>query len=789
MREGEEDMRKKIVSFLLALCLLVPWVPATAHAAQSNGVVGFSDISDADTAVSVEVLRMMGVLDGYGDGTYRPGNTLTRAQFCKMAVLAMGKGDQAAQYKNYTIFPDVKSSHWAAGYINLAVRGDQSTATSSGSTEEVPKGPQGIIAGFADGTFGPDRSVTYGQAVTILMRMLGYQDGDVGAVWPDGYLVSAASTGLTDGVNLTANAPVDRGRAARLFANLLATRMKGGGSTFGASVAASTVENVVLLSSSAVAADGSTGGLLVATPGSSTTQVYKPAEKAGTGLLNGRKGTVLLDRDGNALTFVPAGGTVTKTITVSLAKANALTDSKGQTYDVTADTVTYFQGEQKSYGELFTFLTGQSVTICFGADGKAEYIFAGSASSTTDAVVVAAKGSTAGFSQLAGGSNNYTIYKNGLKAGPGDLRQYDVAVYNPANHSIQVSDTRLTGALEDVYPNMEGPSKVTVMGHEFPVLPGAASDFARLRVGGSVTLLLTPDNQVAGAVESSAATRSNAVGLVTSINDTTATVTLLNGLVLQGNHGMGKEAGKYNGQLVKVASGGKGRISITRLSSGTSSSLNVVEKKLGSSPMAENLRVYEKVGSSALVPISFSQLTQETIRGEKISYVGYDWNDRVCILILNDVTGDCYTYGKVEVTPGEAIPGDPNDPMSGGFTSGSLTVRFGNGSEGTLGPITSNYGLNNGGYYGVAISADGQSVAAYVELQGLKNVPNSAWTTAGLVNVGGITYPVAENVVCYNRKTGSFTTLGAARAWSGTTNLYYDKTPDQGGKIRVIEVG
>lgn len=50
-----------------------------------------------------------------------------------------------------------------------------------------------------------------------------------------------------------------------------------------------------------------------------------------------------------------------------------------------------------------------------------------------------------------------------------------------------------------------------------------------------MSLLLTPDNQVAGAVESSAATRSNAVGLVTSINDTTATVTLLNGLVLQGN--------------------------------------------------------------------------------------------------------------------------------------------------------------------------------------------------------------------------------------------------------------
>ena len=40
-----------------------------------------------------------------------------------------------------------------------------------------------------------------------------------------------------------------------------------------------------------------------------------------------------------------------------------------------------------------------------------------------------------------------------------------------------------------------------------------------------------------------------------------------------------------------------------------------------------------------------------------------------------------------------------------------------------------------------------------------------------------------------NRKTGSFDHPGAARAWSGTTDLDYDETPDQGGKIGVIEVG
>ena len=62
------------------------------------------------------------------------------------------------------MFPDVKPSHWAAAYINMAAKG------------------KNIIAGYADGLFHPDRTVTVGQAVTILLRMLGYKDEDVGGV-------------------------------------------------------------------------------------------------------------------------------------------------------------------------------------------------------------------------------------------------------------------------------------------------------------------------------------------------------------------------------------------------------------------------------------------------------------------------------------------------------------------------------------------------------------------------------------------------------------------------------
>ena len=65
--------------------------------------------------MAVESLRLLGVLDGYSDGTFRPGTVLTRAQFCKMAVYAMNGSDELGRYRTVTVFPDVKPSHWGGG--------------------------------------------------------------------------------------------------------------------------------------------------------------------------------------------------------------------------------------------------------------------------------------------------------------------------------------------------------------------------------------------------------------------------------------------------------------------------------------------------------------------------------------------------------------------------------------------------------------------------------------------------------------------------------------------------
>ena len=192
-------MKKRILTWLLAVSMLGSLLTVPAGAA---AVTKFSDVSDSYTATAVETLRLMGVLDGYGDGTFRPDTVLNRAQFCKMAVYAMDGSGELGRYSTVTIFPDVKPSHWASAYINMAAR-------------------KGIISGFADGKFKPGQTVTAGQAVTILMRGLGYKDEDMGGVWPQSYMAEAQTNGLLKSTGITsAYAGLTRAQAAKLFLNL-----------------------------------------------------------------------------------------------------------------------------------------------------------------------------------------------------------------------------------------------------------------------------------------------------------------------------------------------------------------------------------------------------------------------------------------------------------------------------------------------------------------------------------------------------------------------------------------
>ncbi|MBR3967461.1 MAG: S-layer homology domain-containing protein [Clostridia bacterium] len=108
----------------------------------------FSDVSSSNwfnTAIST--LQNADVLDGYSDGTFRPNAYITRAELVKIAMTFYGTpaGMQ-------THFSDT-SAHWASDFIEAA--------------REL-----GIVDGYTDGTFRPDRYVTRAEAMKIINRTL-----------------------------------------------------------------------------------------------------------------------------------------------------------------------------------------------------------------------------------------------------------------------------------------------------------------------------------------------------------------------------------------------------------------------------------------------------------------------------------------------------------------------------------------------------------------------------------------------------------------------------------------
>lgn len=274
-------MKKRVFSLLLALVLTLSAAAIPASAAGS-----FSDVSDKKTAQNVEILKLLGVIEGNGAGQFNPYAQLTRAEFSKMVVMLIGKGNEAMRYRTVTIFPDVRASHWAAGYINLAVR------------QTEPK----LLAGTPDGTFQPERAITYGEAVTILMRVLGYADKDTGGVWPDSYIDLAKSAGVSNGVELAGNAAVTRAQAAQLFVNVLYADTKDGKNYIDRG------DKYTLVS-----VDGGTGELrLIDEKGVIVTKTLENPSSAS--VLIGLKGYLVERTNGKVRTFLPENGETVGTI-------------------------------------------------------------------------------------------------------------------------------------------------------------------------------------------------------------------------------------------------------------------------------------------------------------------------------------------------------------------------------------------------------------------------------------------------------------------------------------------
>lgn len=187
---------KKVLALVIAFSMMLSVVAFASY----NDVA-----ADAEYAGAVELLSALEIIKGDDLGNFNPDNTITRAEMAAIVCRAKGLESAANGAKGFTAFNDVAADHWASGYVNLASQ-------------------NGIINGYGDGNFGPEDTVTYEQAVKMLVCAIGFEPmAATKGGFPTGYLVVANGYGITEGVTASVEAP--RKTVAQLVYNTLDTPM------------------------------------------------------------------------------------------------------------------------------------------------------------------------------------------------------------------------------------------------------------------------------------------------------------------------------------------------------------------------------------------------------------------------------------------------------------------------------------------------------------------------------------------------------------------------------------
>ncbi len=108
------NLKKQILSVAVATSTVLSCVPVSMAAIPA-------DVQGTRYEEPVQILSALNIMVGDENGAYRLDDTIIRSEVAKMAIHALGLEDAAESSKGQTMFDDVSAEHWANGYINLAV--------------------------------------------------------------------------------------------------------------------------------------------------------------------------------------------------------------------------------------------------------------------------------------------------------------------------------------------------------------------------------------------------------------------------------------------------------------------------------------------------------------------------------------------------------------------------------------------------------------------------------------------------------------------------------------------
>lgn len=381
-----------------------------------------------------------------------------------------------------------------------------------------------------------------------------------------------------------------------------------------------------------------------------------------------------------------------------------------------------------------------------------------------------------------------TVYRGGNLSSLTALQPNDVIYWSKSMRTLWAYSNKVTGLYQAVSPTASNPSTVTVAGKTYAIETAdaayALSNLGGYKTGDTVTLLLGRNGGVA-AVAASSAVNGTLYGVVSAVmdagytdeNGNSYTAKTVAFTATDGNtysYPVAANASFKAGNLVQVTLAAGGQAQVSRLSqTSVSGKVNSSATKLGNTPLADDLEILDANADGQAVRLYPSRLAGMQLDSDDVKYCRRNSSGEIDILILNDATGDIYSYGVLTTVNETDIP-------AAGILMGYYVYDVG----GTSYPYQLSSGVLNLSVGPVKIQGSPMAPSKISKLDGVKLTSVDALTA---VTGSNESFPVSDGVAVYELENGTYRLSSLERVRASYSLMgYYDKAVSDGGRIRVI---
>ena len=432
---------------------------------------------------------------------------------------------------------------------------------------------------------------------------------------------------------------------------------------------------------------------------------------------------------------------------------------------------------------------GDSAYIYYDNLGRQSYVYVNTDSLDGPFTVMSPSG---WYAQINGADNESKIMKNGMEISSDELSKNDIIYYSASVDTAFAYNSRVIGILESASPSMDSPASVKVSGTSYSLEVADALDRG-INLGDTVVLCLGRGGKAAHIYSASDETLAGYLissGVKSFVNQNGESYTSpYAGLVLtdgtQIDCATDSDYGNYINSVMSVSfSGPKAKLSKLTPSGNVYGKADSDKLTIGSFKVASDVKILD-VGYLTLdEPTVYTSVYLQRLDGISLSASDVVYskirNGYVTELILNNVTGDAFSYGVVT---------SARTTLNDKTASGSYTCDIDGNS----------YSYSGGAYPSiksgsvVKVGLSGGRIQSFAKLDSRTvSIKSAGYTSITLAN--GDVLPLADDVSVYRLMgTYDYTQLPLSeivRNPKGYSQYYIhtDKSVTKGGRVRIIIV-